>query len=93
MKYEHALAADFRKSRFEAHIKGITFGFSMGIFNFAYAVALFYGSRLIIAGELDYANLFKSTEVIIFVDNCFCNHTFTKYIIILNNRLFCLELT
>ena len=64
MKYEHALAADFHKSRFEAHIKGITFGLSQGIFNFAYAVALFYGSRLIIAGELDYANLFKSTEVL-----------------------------
>lgn len=59
MKYEHALAADFHKSRFEAHIKGITFGLSQGVFNLAYAVALFYGSRLIISDNLEYGNLFK----------------------------------
>lgn len=59
MKYEHALATDYRRSRFEAHIRGITFGLSQGVFNFAYAVALFYGSRLIIDGELNYADLFK----------------------------------
>ncbi len=69
MKYEHALAADFRKSRWEAHIKGITFGLSQGVFNFAYAVALFYGSRLIISDNLDYGNLFKSTEAVIFGTN------------------------
>ncbi|KAI2799339.1 Pgp-2p [Blomia tropicalis] len=69
LKYENALSIDFHKSRFEAHIKGITFGLSQGVFNFAYAVALFYGSRLMISDGLEYSNLFKSTEAVIFGTN------------------------
>ena len=59
MRYHEALESDFRKSRFDAVMRGITFGLSQGLNNFAYAVAFFYGSRLIINGDLDYSKLFK----------------------------------
>ncbi|XP_027205312.1 multi drug resistance 50 [Dermatophagoides pteronyssinus] len=69
INYQTALDVDFRKSRLEPHIKSFTFGFTQMSFNVAYAVALFYGSRLIISNELTYSQLFKSTEAVLFGTN------------------------
>ncbi|KAH7637104.1 multidrug resistance protein 1-like [Dermatophagoides farinae] len=69
INYQTALDVDFRKSRLEPHIKSFTFGFTQMSFNVAYAVALFYGSRLIIQNELSYSELFKSTEAVLFGTN------------------------
>lgn len=66
VKYVKALEKQFRKSKIRAHLRGITFGIAQSMGTFAYAVALFYGSRLIVDNELTYGNLFKSVEAVIF---------------------------
>ncbi len=59
MKYIEALETQFKKSKIRAHLRGITFGTAESMVTFSYAIALFYGSRLIVDGELNYGNLFK----------------------------------
>ncbi|XP_054157975.1 ATP-dependent translocase ABCB1-like isoform X2 [Oppia nitens] len=64
-KYQKSLQPPYNKSKIQAHLRGITYGLAISMSNFAYAIALFYGSKLIINNELSYGNLFKSTEALI----------------------------
>ncbi|CAG2168716.1 unnamed protein product [Oppiella nova] len=57
--YTKALETRFEKSKIKAHMRGITFGVAQSLGNFSYAVALFYGCRLIVDQELTYGDLFK----------------------------------
>ncbi|CAG2103942.1 unnamed protein product [Medioppia subpectinata] len=64
--YSNALEKQFKKSKIRAHLRGITFGIAQSMGNFSYAIALLYGSKLIVDQELNYGDLFKSVEAVIF---------------------------
>ncbi|CAG2162164.1 unnamed protein product [Oppiella nova] len=66
VNYMKALETQFKKSRITAHLRGISFGIAQSMGNFSYAIALFYGSRLIVDGQLEYGNLFKCVQAVIF---------------------------
>jgi ATP-binding cassette subfamily B (MDR/TAP) protein 1 len=59
VNYIRALETQFQKSKIRAHLRGITFGIAQSMGNFSYAIALFYGSRLMINDGLAYGDLFK----------------------------------
>ncbi|CAG2104143.1 unnamed protein product, partial [Medioppia subpectinata] len=63
--YSNALEKQFKKSKIRAHLKGITFGIAQSMGNFSYAIALLYGSKLIVDQELNYGDLFKSMQAVI----------------------------
>ena len=59
VNYMKALEKQFQKSKIRAHLRGITFGIAQSMGNFSYAVALMYGSQLIVDEGLNYGDLFK----------------------------------
>lgn len=63
VNYQNMLEIDFQKTRWEPHIKALTFGFTQVVFNIAYSISLFYGSRLIIDKEINYSQLFKCDKM------------------------------
>lgn len=58
-KYKNSLLVQLKKSKFRPHVRGLALGISQSVWSFAYGVALFYGSYLIVNKELDYQALFK----------------------------------
>ncbi|XP_054157883.1 ATP-dependent translocase ABCB1-like isoform X2 [Oppia nitens] len=64
--YQNSLQKQYNKSKIRAHLRGITFGLAQSMGNFSYAIALLYGSKLIVDNELTYGNLFKGVEGVIF---------------------------
>ncbi|KPI95628.1 Multidrug resistance protein 3 [Papilio xuthus] len=48
-----------------SHWRGIVFGLSRSIFNFAYAASLFYGGTLMIYKHIDYVLILKSAEALL----------------------------
>lgn len=65
VNYIRALETQFQKSKIRAHLRGITFGIAQSMGNFSYAIALFYGSRLMITDGLGYGDLFKYIRKVI----------------------------
>ncbi|XP_054157708.1 ATP-dependent translocase ABCB1-like [Oppia nitens] len=63
--YTIALSTQIRRSRIRAHLRGATFGMAQSVENFSYAIALLYGSRLVLDGQLSYGDLFKCVEAVI----------------------------
>ncbi|XP_053599617.1 ATP-dependent translocase ABCB1-like isoform X2 [Plodia interpunctella] len=48
-----------------AHMRGLVFGLSRGLFNFIYAAALYYGGTLIVYDGVDYALILKSAQALL----------------------------
>ncbi|KAL0838717.1 hypothetical protein ABMA28_016779 [Loxostege sticticalis] len=48
-----------------AHWRGIVFGLSRGLFNFIYAVAMFYGGTRIINQGVDFADVLRSAQALL----------------------------
>ncbi|XP_054722663.1 ATP-dependent translocase ABCB1-like [Uloborus diversus] len=59
VQFRDALTTPYKKSRLKSHIRGLSYGFAQGVQAFAYAAAMYYGSRLVAEGELEYADLLK----------------------------------
>ena len=53
------LLNNYRKSRKNSQVRGVTFGFAQSIPSFAYSTSMYYGSILVAAGEISYPDLFK----------------------------------
>ncbi|KAM3968188.1 ATP-dependent translocase ABCB1-like [Aphomia sociella] len=47
------------------HMRGIVFGLSRGLFNFVYAIALYYGGTLIVYDQIDYDLILKSAQALL----------------------------
>ncbi|XP_054725068.1 ATP-dependent translocase ABCB1-like [Uloborus diversus] len=62
VQFRDALITPYKKSRLKSHVRGLSYGFAQGIQAFAYAATMYYGSRLVSKGELEYANLLKVIE-------------------------------
>ncbi|KPJ08553.1 Multidrug resistance protein 2 [Papilio machaon] len=60
----HLLPALIRAKK-TSHWRGIVFGLSRSIFNFAYAASLFYGGTLMIYKHIDYVLILKSAEALL----------------------------
>ncbi|XP_054723912.1 ATP-dependent translocase ABCB1-like, partial [Uloborus diversus] len=63
--FHDALLEPHKKSKLKAHVRGLAYGFGQGLQAFAFATSLYYGSRLVGAGELPYSELMKVTEGVI----------------------------
>ncbi|CAH2048678.1 unnamed protein product, partial [Iphiclides podalirius] len=48
-----------------SHMRGVVFGLSRSIFNFAYAVSLYYGGSLMVYKHVDYSLIIKSAETLL----------------------------
>ncbi|XP_023237034.1 multidrug resistance protein 1-like isoform X2 [Centruroides sculpturatus] len=54
-----------RKFKTRCFARGLTFGFAQSIPSFAYSIAMYYGSILMVEDDLKFGDLFKITESII----------------------------
>ncbi|RWS02634.1 multidrug resistance protein 1-like protein, partial [Dinothrombium tinctorium] len=61
-KFKNALDKSDRKAAFKCHVRGLVLGFSQCVPSLAYSVTMFYGSRLVIDGEIFYGDVFKVVE-------------------------------
>ncbi|RWS03142.1 ABC transporter: subfamily ABCB/MDR-like protein, partial [Dinothrombium tinctorium] len=65
-KFRNALQKNDKNSSFKCHIRGLVLGFSQGVPNFGYSLTLYYGSVLVINGEMHYGDVFKVIECMLF---------------------------
>ncbi|XP_060800783.1 ATP-dependent translocase ABCB1 isoform X2 [Amyelois transitella] len=63
--YASLLLPELTVAKRSAHIRGIVFGCSRGLFNFIYAAAMYYGGILIIYHGVDYALILKSAQALL----------------------------
>ncbi|XP_060800671.1 ATP-dependent translocase ABCB1 [Amyelois transitella] len=63
--YADLLLPALKSAKKTAHVRGIVFGCSRGLFNFVYAAAMYYGGTLIMYNGVNYSLILKSAEALI----------------------------
>lgn len=58
-EYAMHLKPALRYAKKTSHWRGVVFGLSRGVFNFAYAAAMYYGGMLMVYKHVDYALILK----------------------------------
>ncbi|XP_068633659.1 ATP-dependent translocase ABCB1-like [Battus philenor] len=64
-EYSTHLQPALTHAKKSSHWRGVVFGLSRSIFNFAYAASLFYGGTLMIYNRVDYVLILKSAEALL----------------------------
>lgn len=58
-KYREALHKQYRKAKWQSHVRGASLGISQSVAFFAYSAVMYYGSVLMTKELITYGDLFK----------------------------------
>ncbi|RWS22018.1 ABC transporter: subfamily ABCB/MDR-like protein, partial [Leptotrombidium deliense] len=65
-RYENELIKQYKRTKLKCHLRGFILGFSQSVMSFSFAGGLWYGSLLIIEGAIEYHDVFKVVEGIVY---------------------------